>query len=57
MIYAIIDQFNSVINVIFWDGESQWIPPENCTAVHVTGESAVSIGWTYVDGEFIPPQE
>lgn len=56
MIYAIVDQSDLVVNIIFWDGESQWAPPENCIAVQLPSDSLVTINWSYIDGEFIPPQ-
>jgi hypothetical protein len=33
MIYAILDFEGLCINRILWDGESEWQPPEGCTAV------------------------
>ena len=33
MIYAILDSEGRCINRILWDGESEWQPPEGCTAV------------------------
>lgn len=56
MIYAIINQSGFVVNIIFWDGESQWAPPEDCIAVQLASDSLATIDWSYVDGEFIPPQ-
>ena len=53
MNYAIIDTNNLVINMVVWDGNPPWSPPEGCIAVLAIGDA--SIGWSYVDGEFIPP--
>jgi hypothetical protein len=55
--YAIIDATTSVINTVVWDGLPPWTPPEGCIAVVLPEGSSVSIGWTYVDGEFIAPPE
>lgn len=33
MIYAILDTDGKCINRVLWDGESDWQPPESCTAV------------------------
>ena len=33
MNYAILDSNGQCINRILWDGESDWQPPEGCTAV------------------------
>lgn len=55
MNYAIIDASNLVINMVAWDGNPPWQPPDGCIAVLATSEA--SIGWSYIDGEFIPPPE
>ena len=31
--YAILDSEGRCINRVLWDGESDWQPPEGCTAV------------------------
>jgi hypothetical protein len=33
MIYAILNSDGQCVNRIMWDGESNWQPPEDCTAV------------------------
>jgi hypothetical protein len=33
MIYAILDSEGKCINRTIWDGQSDWQPPEGCTAV------------------------
>lgn len=33
MQYAILDSEGRCINRVLWDGESNWQPPEGCTAV------------------------
>jgi hypothetical protein len=33
MIYAILNSNGQCVNRIIWDGESDWQPPEGCTAV------------------------
>jgi len=33
MIYAILDSEGKCINRTVWDGESDWQPPEGCTAI------------------------
>lgn len=59
MIWAIVDtQTNLIVNMITWDGVSQWSPPENCIAVeHTEAMDVASIGWSYIDGQFIAPPE
>lgn len=53
MNYAIIDATNTVINVIIWDGMPPWQSPANTTTAQLA--DGAGIGWSYVDGEFIPP--
>lgn len=57
MDYAIVDSSSLVINVIVWDGKPPWKPPADCVAVQIPADSAAGIGWSYVDGEFVPPPE
>lgn len=54
MNYAVINTATSnVENVILWDGESEWSPPDGSIAVQ---SDIAQIGWTYVSGEFIAPE-
>jgi hypothetical protein len=53
MNYALVNSANLVINIIVWDGGSDWQPPVGCQAVALTGNAG--IGWTYANGVFIPP--
>ena len=55
MNYALVDNTGLVVNIIIWDGESDWQPPEGLIAVPLTDGAA--IGWSYVEGEFIAPPE
>lgn len=53
MRYAIVRE-GIVENVVEWDGDTEkWSPPGE-TTVHAAG-AAVSRGWTYADGAFVPP--
>jgi len=52
--YAVIDAVGNVINVVLWDGETDWSPPEGATVIKINGSGA-GIGWTYKDGDFIQP--
>lgn len=54
MNHAIIDNSGHVINTVLWDGVSLWEPPADCIVVPIIDSNA-GIGWTYVDGQFIPP--
>ena len=53
MDYAIVDETGLVVNVTIWDVISPWEPPAGHTAVPLTEGG---IGWTFVDGAFVPPQ-
>jgi hypothetical protein len=33
MIYAVLNSKSQCINRVVWDGQSEWQPPEGCTAV------------------------
>lgn len=55
MDYAIVDTTNTVVNIIEWDGQASWRPPARHIAVPLT--SGAGIGWSFVDGQFIPPIE
>lgn len=52
--YAIV-QDGVVVNIILWDGETEWTPPEG-TTVHACPDE-VGIGWGYVDGVWTAPVE
>lgn len=54
MNYAVIDPSGLVVNVILWDGVSEWQPPDGHQAVPLTKGG---IGWTYVNGQFISPDD
>lgn len=49
--YAVIEN-NTVVNVVLWDGESEWAP-DNGVAIPAT--DGVGIGWLYADGTFTAP--
>ena len=51
MRHAIIEN-GVVVNVIEWDGQSEWSPPDGTQAVQ---SDAAQIGWPYRDGQFISP--
>lgn len=56
MKYAIIDQENKVVNIIEYDGNSEYCPCQDHTMVEAQEDTM--IGATYEDGCFTnPPQE
>lgn len=54
--YAVIDGNGLIVNTILWDGNSGWTPPDGMTTQPI-GDLPVGIGWSYINGEFIPPAE
>ena len=59
MIWAIINSENIVVNMISWDGESPWSPPEGNYVIDATGIDSAAIGGTYdpVAQTFISPPQ
>ncbi|MFD3238354.1 tail fiber assembly protein [Rahnella perminowiae] len=53
--YAVINSDGEIINVVLWDGETDWNPPDGSTAIKVN-DSGAGIGWTYKSGVFTAPQ-
>lgn len=53
MRYAVVDSDGNVVNVVIWDGESDWSPPEDCTVIpHETAGR----GGTLIDGKYTTPE-
>ncbi|HIE4429966.1 TPA: hypothetical protein ACXM9H_000937 [Burkholderia multivorans] len=52
--YAIVES-GVVTNLVAWDGETEWMPPEGSTVVLVEPELFVSIGYTYDGKTFTKP--
>lgn len=53
--YAIIEN-GVVVNVVLWDGDSEWQPPAGTTAVEVTETTgAAFVGLPYANGHFTAP--
>jgi hypothetical protein len=54
---------NLVENVIYYDGETPLVLPENIILVEYPNEgikgswSMLSAGWSYINGEFVEPPE
>lgn len=53
--YALINNQNIIDNIVSWDGESNWTPPENMTCVNVENIFC-DIGWTYNGSVFTAPE-
>lgn len=50
--YAVVDESGEVINLILWDGESEFDAGESL-ALYPAGDA--QIGWTYANGDFTAP--
>lgn len=55
-VYGVIDVDGTIINVVLWDGDSGWAPPEGHTTLKLENSGA-GIGWVYKKGVFIAPPE
>ena len=51
--YAIVDESGNVVNVVEWDGEADWEPPEGTEAVE---HELAGPGGTLIDGVWTPPE-
>lgn len=52
--YAIIEN-GIVVNVVIWDGLSDWQPPPGSTAVLVQAGQVPQVGYGYANGVFAQP--
>lgn len=53
--YAIVES-GVVVNVVVWDGNSEWQPPVGTTAVEVTAATgAAYVDLPYANGHFTAP--
>jgi hypothetical protein len=55
--YAVLDTESTIVNVIVYNGIDAWAPPADHTLIELPHDSGAGIGWSYVDGEFVPPPE
>ncbi|MGE5501867.1 MAG: hypothetical protein ACM3W4_08065 [Ignavibacteriales bacterium] len=53
--YALVDGDGLVVNVVEWDGVSDWSPPEGLTCMEA--DEAVSVGWTRQSGAWVGPAQ
>lgn len=54
MPYAIVET-GMVINIVCWDGQDPWSPQEGQNAIEIKDGVDAGIGYSVVDGEFVPP--
>jgi hypothetical protein len=48
---------NGVVeNIVLWDGESEWSPPEGATAVLIPSATEVNIGYAFDGTNFANPE-
>jgi len=53
--YAVVNADGLIINIVVWDGVTEWEPPEGTQAIRC-GDNLCGIGGTYKDGVFaVPP--
>ncbi|EFH6041019.1 tail fiber assembly protein [Escherichia coli] len=52
--YAVVNSDGLIINIVVWDGVTEWGPPEGTHAVRC-GDNLCGIGGTYKDGVFTFP--
>ena len=57
MHYAVLDAESTIVNVVVYNGIDAWAPPADHTLIELPHDSLASIGWSYIDGEFLPPPE
>lgn len=51
-VYAVVNSTTNIVeNVILWDGESPWQPPEGTFVVPLQGSAG--IGWKFENDAFI----
>ncbi|EJT7453870.1 tail fiber assembly protein, partial [Escherichia coli] len=54
--YAVVNSDGLIINIVVWDGVTEWEPPEGTHAVRC-GDNLCGIGGTYKEGVFnVPPE-
>lgn len=53
MRYAIIGRDGNIINIIVWDGQSEWSPPSGCAAI-ADSDMAAEIGGLHDGRQFHP---
>lgn len=55
MNYALIDNAGLVINVIVLVNPADYTPPGDQRLIQLPADTAIGIGWKYVNGQFTPP--
>lgn len=52
--YALVDSTGNVVNVIVWDGQSEWTSRPDLRVIRCFTDS-VAPGWTHNGVDFVPP--
>ncbi|WP_282373728.1 tail fiber assembly protein [Pseudomonas sp. PS02290] len=58
--YAVLNVATRIVeNLIIWDGseESGWSPSEGSIAIAYSDENPAGIGYSYLEGKFVPPAQ
>ena len=53
--YALIDNQNIVRNIVLWDGETEWTPPDGLQPLDVENIKC-DMGWVYDGSAFTAPE-
>ena len=53
--YALINDQNIVSNLVLWDGETEWTPPNGLQPLNVENIEC-AIGWVYDGSVFTKPE-
>lgn len=54
--FALVNtQSNLVENTIFWDGTTEYSPPDGFMLIELSEENLAGVGWSYIDGVFVEP--
>lgn len=54
MRYMVIDN-DKIINIVNWDGQSDWSPPNGAKIVKMNDDEIYGVGGKFVDNEYVPP--
>lgn len=56
MNWAVV-QSGAVINIVIWDGETQWVAPNDSELIQINIDQRCGIGWTWDGTSFSEPVE
>lgn len=56
MNYAVINEAGEIVNVVSWDGVSEWHPGPSLQAVPIPPGAGVGTKHRYINNEFVRPE-